>query len=258
MNKPLTNQREFYDSQYSSNEYAKDKEDRKEITELKEFIEKYNLKNKKVLEIGCGRGTFQNLVEDWTGTDLSCSIKKYIKKTFVAAEAENLPFKDESFDVIWSITTLEHVNEPEKVLKEICRVLKLGGLAYLAPAWHVRSWASNGYEVRPWSDFNLQGKLIKALIPIRNNLLFRSIPALIVRFIRELQLLISKKPIKLHYKNLKPNYERYWCTDSDATCSMDPHEMLLWFKSRGWEIQSHPDFLKRFFVRHGAIIVQKL
>ena len=74
---------------------------------------------------------------------------------------------------------------------------------------------------------------------------------------REAQSFFFKSPSKFYYKKLVPNYEKYWCADSDATCSMDPHEMLLWFKSRGWKTPSHSTLLKRFFVRHGAIIVQK-
>lgn len=251
-------QNDFYNEMYTSNEYASGMENRKETDALKTFIEKYSLSNKKVLEIGCGRGAFQHLVEDYIGVDISYSAQKYIEKKFVNAPAENLPFENESFDAAWSITVLEHVHNPEKALEEIVRILKPGGVAYLAPAWHVRSWASEGYEVRSWSDFDWKGKIIKASIPFRNMLWFRALFTLPFRLIRELRFFLrGNKPTKFIYKPLKANYEKYWCADSDACNSMDPHEMLLWFKSRGWSVESHPTFIKRFLVRHEAIIVKK-
>ena len=251
-------QESFYNLQYQGNEYAKGDDSRVEIKDLEKFIKDYKLENKKILEIGCGRGAFQNLVNDWTGVDIAQKAGQYSEKNFVVAKAEALPFNDESFDAVWSITTLEHVACPEKAVFEISRVLKPSGVAYLAPAWHVRSWAAEGYEVRPWSDFDCKGKLIKALIPLRNALWFRAVFALSFRALREILLLFSyHRPLKFRYKKLRPNYEKYWCADSDATCSLDPHEMILWFKSRRWIIQSHLTFLNRFFVRHGAIIVQK-
>ena len=132
---PIENkQKEFYNSQYSDSEYAKGIEGREEALGLKEFIEKYDLKDKKVLEIGCGRGAFQDLIEDWIGVDISSEVTNFLHKPFKVAEAENLPFEDNSFDAIWSITTLEHVINPEKALEEIIRVLKPDGVAYLAPA----------------------------------------------------------------------------------------------------------------------------
>ncbi len=251
-------QNDFYNRMYTNDEYASGVESRKETEALNGFIKKHDLKNKKVLEIGCGRGAFQNLVDDYTGVDIASSAQKYIKKKFVQAPVESLPFGSETFDGIWSIAALEHVTNPEKALEEILRVLKSGGVAYLAPAWHVRSWASQGYEVRHWKDLGLKGKLINASIPLGNALWFRALLTLPFRLIREVQYFLGdKKSTKFIYKSLKSNYEKYWCADSDACNSMDPHEMLLWFKSRGWLLESHPIFIKRFLVRHGAIIVKK-
>ena len=115
----------FYNEMYLSNEYATGIEGRNEEEALKMFIENYGLKDKKVLEIGCGRGAFQNLVEDYTGVDIALSVQKYINKKFVNASVENLPFEDETFDGIWSIAVLEHIINPEKALEEIARILTI-------------------------------------------------------------------------------------------------------------------------------------
>jgi len=39
----------------------------------------------------------------------------------------------------------------------------------------------------------------------------------------------------LRYRRLIPNYEKYWVPDSDAVNSIDSHEAMLWFRSRGDE-----------------------
>jgi SAM-dependent methyltransferase len=251
-------QKLFYNEQYQKDEYAVGVEDRAEQEALQAFVAAYDLSGKQVLEIGCGRGAFQHLVENWIGVDLAASVAPYLKKPFLAASAEALPFRDACFDGIWSVTVLEHVPRPETALEEIVRVLKPGGVAYLAPAWHCRPWAAAGYHVRPWSDFGWRGKLIKASIPLRDALWFRAACTLPLRLGRDLLFrLNSRKPTRFRYRQLEANYTTFWCSDSDACNAMDPHEMLLWFQSRGWKTPRHPNWWRRFLARHEAVIVQK-
>src|SRR5262249_48981294 len=166
----------------------------------------------------------------YVGMDVASSAASFFTKPFVVGSAEELPFADGSFDALWSITVLEHVQHPEKALQEVARVLKPGGVAYLAPAWHCRTWAAEGDQVRPWSDFGLRGKLIKLSIPLRDALWFRAASAIPLRVMREgLFQLNRKRPTTFHYRKLKANYHTYWTSDSDACSAMDPHEMLLWF-----------------------------
>ena len=47
---------------------------------------------------------------------------------FVACDAENIPFEDEFFDSIIMISSMHHLPHPEKMLKEVRRVLKTGGV----------------------------------------------------------------------------------------------------------------------------------
>lgn len=50
----------------------------------------------------------------------------------VAARGENLPFRDNSFDVVISLEVLEHVEDPATMLREVRRILRPGGWLYLA------------------------------------------------------------------------------------------------------------------------------
>jgi SAM-dependent methyltransferase len=54
----------------------------------------------------------------------------YSKKVDVLCDAHDLPFSDESFDVVVIQAVLEHVIDPFKCVEEIHRVLKLGGIVY--------------------------------------------------------------------------------------------------------------------------------
>jgi ubiquinone/menaquinone biosynthesis C-methylase UbiE len=230
--------RKFYDSAYSPEDqqrYTKVAEDAAKLYRITErvttFAHDYHLENKKVLDVGAGRGYLQDVVSDYTGLDISSSAARYFHKRFVLGSATNMPLSDNEFDAAWSIWTLEHVPDPERMLEEMRRVLKPGGLLYLFPAWDVPSWASQGYDVRPYSDFGVGGKLTKASLVIQASPLFQlayKIP------IRSLRYLASKSgPTHFHYRRLQPNYERYWEPDSDAVNSMDAYETSLWFESRG-------------------------
>ena len=91
-----------------------------------------------VLDVGCGAGFLSNELalagHKVTGIDLSESslvvAHRYDKTqtvTYTVANAFELPFPDESFDVLCAMDFLEHVEDPAKVIKEFSRVLKPGG-----------------------------------------------------------------------------------------------------------------------------------
>lgn len=91
-------------------------------------------KNNIVLDLGCGNGvsTANLKARIAVGVDLSSdqltkAKKSFPKKHFVVGDARKLPFKDETFDLIVAINMLHHVKNPDTVLKECFRVLKLGG-----------------------------------------------------------------------------------------------------------------------------------
>jgi SAM-dependent methyltransferase len=202
---------------------------------VSDFVRRYSLDGKKVLEVGSGAGTLQDMVKDYTGLDLSAAAARHYHKPFVAASATEMPFPDHFFDAVWSIWVLEHIPEPELALKEIRRVVKPGGVVMLAPAWHCTTWAAGGFEVRPYSDFDWRGKLLKATIPIRGSEVFAVVYLYPTRAIRWLQYRLGGDRTPLHYRALAPNYEVYWQPDSDAAVSLDSFEVSSWFKSRGDE-----------------------
>jgi len=103
----------------------------------------------RVLEIGVGTGlSFAHYppVDDLVGVDPSEPMLRRARKraaelrrdvTLVEAPAEALPFEDASFDTVVTLAVLCSVDDPERALAEIRRVLKPGGRFIFLE--HVRS-----------------------------------------------------------------------------------------------------------------------
>ena len=112
-------------------------------------------RGKAILEIGVGVGAdFQNWCSHAlhaTGIDLtekavaltrerlelnSIPSERYVVQN---ADAENLPFDAESFDLVYSWGVLHHTPDTGRALREVFRVLKPGGVVK-AMIYHVPSW----------------------------------------------------------------------------------------------------------------------
>jgi SAM-dependent methyltransferase len=219
-----------YDRKYQevAEEAAKDSKIRERVSE---FVARFDLNKKPVLEVGSGRGYLQDIAEDYTGLDISPNVARFYHKKFVVGTATALPFSDNSFDGAWSIWVFEHVPNPEQAFSELRRVVRDDGVIYLLPAWNVPAWAAQGYSVRPYSEFGPLGKLVKSTIPLRSSSLVRTGGILSVRLTRKFMAMLG--PTKLRYRRLNPNYEQYWMADSDAVNSIDSYEGALWFLTRG-------------------------
>ncbi|HEX6732385.1 MAG TPA: class I SAM-dependent methyltransferase [Pyrinomonadaceae bacterium] len=96
----------------------------------------------RVLEIGCGLGTdgaqFAKAGADYTGVDLTDAAVELARKRFElfglpgkfrTADAEQLDFPDETFDVVFSHGVLHHTPDINSAVREIHRVLRPGGKA---------------------------------------------------------------------------------------------------------------------------------
>jgi len=94
----------------------------KPIYDFKELV-----RNKNVVDIGCGYGNNRPIVESvggqWTGVEPFEGGAHTI-----VGDAENLPFENESFDVVVMNAVLEHIPDVGKAFSEVARVLKPGGV----------------------------------------------------------------------------------------------------------------------------------
>lgn len=90
--------------------------------------------NALILDVGCGTGKGQDSFSQFGhvfGVDYSNEALEFCKErglTRIArADGEALPFLDNSFDMVVSLDTIEHVPDDHKAVAEIMRVLKPGG-----------------------------------------------------------------------------------------------------------------------------------
>ncbi|MGZ4355265.1 MAG: class I SAM-dependent methyltransferase [Gaiellaceae bacterium] len=93
-----------------------------------------------LLDAGCGDGGVARLLRERvravTAIDVepSSSWQNEPGLTFLAADAEGLPFADSSFDVVHSKDSLHHMDEPDEAVTEYRRVLKPGGSVLIIEA----------------------------------------------------------------------------------------------------------------------------
>jgi SAM-dependent methyltransferase len=98
---------------------------------IRQYVE---LRAKRILDIGCGLGMyvsqFRNFSDDVHGVDVDpdkvAQGSQYLPNLRVAP-AEELPFADDSFDVILLNEVIEHVDDDRRTIHEAHRVLAPGG-----------------------------------------------------------------------------------------------------------------------------------
>ena len=74
------------------------------------------------LDIGAGYGFLKSLGLDAVGVDV-----EHGSGVSVLASAEHLPFKEDTFDLIFAGEVIEHLNEPSSALTDWVRVLRVNG-----------------------------------------------------------------------------------------------------------------------------------
>jgi arsenite methyltransferase len=102
-----------------------------------------------VLDLGCGAGTDSLVAAQMVGeqgrvTGIDMTLPMLVKARaaaaelratnveFVESEAEQLPFPDESFDVVISNGVIDLIPDKDAVFSEVSRVLKAGGRMQIA------------------------------------------------------------------------------------------------------------------------------
>lgn len=114
---------------------------KRRFEEVSKLIEKTD---GKILDIGCADGVFTKVIfekakpQKIIGVDILPKSVTWAKKhwknpkmEFTAADAENLKYESNTFDAVFILEVLEHVNDPQKVLFDVKRILTKNGYAIL-------------------------------------------------------------------------------------------------------------------------------
>lgn len=130
---------------------------------LTEF--KFINENTKILDIGCSFGSIlcylkskgissfgiepDTFRRDIAQKRIDATGNQDVKTTIHTGVGENLPFKDNSFDIVILKEILEHVSNPQQVLDEGFRVLNPSGLMYISAPNYIWMFKEPHYSV-PW------------------------------------------------------------------------------------------------------------
>lgn len=129
------NTKEYFEKIYSDSDWRRDWDGADSRANLViDHLEHY----KKHLDVGCADGYFTGhyLLKypdtEGYGIDLSEAIIEQAKNMypeghFQQSDVYELPFEDNSFDLVYAAEIIEHLIDPERAMREIHRVLKKGG-----------------------------------------------------------------------------------------------------------------------------------
>ena len=132
---------------------------RKDYPDILKEIEKEEWNS--LLDAGCGTGAVISLLKgkypdkNYTGIDLSPKMIEVAKRknsgvSFICGDCEELPFEDNSFDVIICSQSFHHYPNPEKFFKNVYRTLRSDGrliLRDMTAASSVILWFINHIEI---------------------------------------------------------------------------------------------------------------
>jgi len=145
--------------------------------------------HKSILDVACGRGdqlkAFSEIGKQVTGVDIDmdavemCAPNNIIIHDIAKGK---FPLPDESFDVIFNKSIIEHLHNPEVLLEEASRLLRKDGLIItMCPSWFHMGWGpfyQDHTHVTPFILPSLRALHVKNGFEIVDICHFRQLPLL--------------------------------------------------------------------------------
>jgi SAM-dependent methyltransferase len=224
--------------------------------QIENLVSKYEIDGPS-LEIGCGVGLFADKVPRFVG--LEYALQSLFAEGFdgyqrVCADARDMPFPDDSFELIFSFNTIEHISEPDRVYTEIDRLLKPGGLLVLKPAWHCTWYNTKLIPVKKYSELSTTNKIVKLMLPLIQSRVYKALKFVPWRIWRHFS---ASQPSNFEWTSLDPTFDVREVADADAVASIDIHETILFFSSRGYKCTSHPSKISQIMAGHDVLVLYK-
>lgn len=128
---------------------------------------------KHLLDVGCGKGLQAACFARYmrvSGLDMSDESRPFLKEFNAPVEVrtcdletDKYPYDDESFDVVFSKSVIEHMRDPFHFIDECARLLKPGGsLLLMTPSWRTQyiNFYDDPTHVRPFTEKGLRQLLL--------------------------------------------------------------------------------------------------
>lgn len=128
--------------------------ERQPILELMQRAAASLAAGQRVADIGAGDSPYRELFDhaDYFCIDWEQSVHEGAKRVDLVASAESIPLPDAHFDAILMTQVLEHVPEPERVIREQYRLLKPGGGFYMTVplVWELHEAPHDYFRYTEW------------------------------------------------------------------------------------------------------------
>jgi SAM-dependent methyltransferase len=121
-----------------------------------------------VLDVGCGMGRFADVVSRWGGRVVGVDLSQAVEAAqanlgerenvrFLQADLFHLPFRPETFDIVYSLGVLHHTPNCENALRQL--------VSFLRPGGRLCAWV---YETMgPWERFSRLYRKVTVRMPTR-------------------------------------------------------------------------------------------
>ncbi len=115
-----------------------------------------------VLDVGCGQSPYRFLLNanetKYFGVDIVDAEKfDYDNSDITPFDGENIPFENDKFDGLICTEVLEHVQHYQKLIDEMHRVMKSGGIGIVTIPWSAR------YHYIPYDFFRYTPSSLKTM-----------------------------------------------------------------------------------------------
>lgn len=218
-----------------------------------------SFKNKLVLDAGCGMGRYSRIVDKWAkqvvAFDLSSSverIKEITKPTSniypLQANIIALPFRNNIFDIVFSIGVIQHIPYPELAFKHLSCLLKSGGIMSI----HVYVRKSKSIQELKQTTLEKDEKVL--LGNIENNFFKRIIFQIYLKFrflriemtnlIRKVTTKIPKRILYIMALATIPKIGRFTLLNFIIPCSSHPDMMVRIIETFDWYAPTYQWYFK--------------